>query len=199
MKSCLILFHPEFPNIFDSEAFFIKTPNIRVFLLLHRTACFGLWHPIPTRTAFSSLDLALETQPKPSVLFHADLTGTCESINYPANWEIQNWICKGLRNLGAQPRYSTSIQLDDRVFNTLLNIRIREIIKGVRTQASLVAQSVKNLPAMQETWVRFLGREDPLEKEMATHFSILAWRIPWTEAPGRLQSMGSQSQIQLSD
>ena len=53
----------------------------------------------------------------------------------------------------------------------------------------LIAQSVKNLPAMQETWVRFLGWEDPLEKEMATHSSILAWRMPWTEEPGRLQSM----------
>ena len=59
-------------------------------------------------------------------------------------------------------------------------------------RASLVAQLVKYLPAMQETHVQFLGREDPLEKEMATHFSILAWRIPWTEEPGRLQSMGSQ-------
>ena len=58
--------------------------------------------------------------------------------------------------------------------------------------ASLVAQLVKNLPAMQEIRVRFLGQEDPLEKEMATHSSILAWRIPWTEEPGRLQSMGSQ-------
>ena len=51
---------------------------------------------------------------------------------------------------------------------------------------------VKNLPAMQETWVRFLGWEDLLEKEMAIHSNILAWRIPWTEEPGRLQSMGSQ-------
>ena len=58
--------------------------------------------------------------------------------------------------------------------------------------ASLVAQMVKNPPAMQETWVRSLGWEDPLEKEMATHCSILAWRILWTEEPGRLQSMGSQ-------
>ena len=57
---------------------------------------------------------------------------------------------------------------------------------------SLVAQMVKNLPAVQETWVRFLGQEDPLEKEMATHSSILAWRIQWTEEPGRLQFMGSQ-------
>ena len=51
---------------------------------------------------------------------------------------------------------------------------------------------VKNLPAMQETWVGSLGQENPLEKEMATHSSILAWRIPWTEKPGRLQSMGLQ-------
>ena len=57
---------------------------------------------------------------------------------------------------------------------------------------SLVAQLVKNLPAMQETLVWFLGWEDPLEKETATYSSILACRIPWTEEPGRLQSMGSQ-------
>ena len=57
---------------------------------------------------------------------------------------------------------------------------------------SLVAQTVKNLPAMQETWVQSLGREDPLEKGMATFSSTLAWRIPWTEEPGGLQSMGLQ-------
>ena len=62
-----------------------------------------------------------------------------------------------------------------------------------------VAQTVKNLPAMQEIWVQFLGWKDPLEKGMATHSSILAWRIPWTEAPGGLQSLGSQSWTQLSD
>ena len=60
-------------------------------------------------------------------------------------------------------------------------------------RASLVAQTVRNLPAMQETWVQSLGRKDPLEKEMATNCSSLAWRIPWTEEPGGLQSMGSQS------
>ena len=59
-------------------------------------------------------------------------------------------------------------------------------------RASFIAQSVKNLPAVQQMWVQFLGQEDPLEKEMATHSSILAWRIPWTEEPGRLQSMGLQ-------
>ena len=58
--------------------------------------------------------------------------------------------------------------------------------------ASLVAQRLKRLPAVWETWVRSLGREDPLEKEMATHSSILAWRIPWTEEPGGLPSMWSQ-------
>ena len=58
--------------------------------------------------------------------------------------------------------------------------------------ACLVAQMVKHLPAMRETWVRSLGREDPLEKEMAIHSIILAWKIPWTEEPDRLQSMGSQ-------
>ena len=57
---------------------------------------------------------------------------------------------------------------------------------------SLVAQTVKRLPAMQETRVRFLGREDPLENQMAIHSSTLAWKIPWTEEPDRLQSMGSQ-------
>ena len=56
----------------------------------------------------------------------------------------------------------------------------------------LVAQMVKSLPAMQETQVHSLGQEDPLEKEMATHSSILAWEIPWMEEPGELQSMGSQ-------
>ena len=60
------------------------------------------------------------------------------------------------------------------------------------TRASLTAHSVKNLPAMQETQFQLLGQEDPLEKETATHSSILAWRIPWTEDPGRLQSLGSQ-------
>ena len=58
--------------------------------------------------------------------------------------------------------------------------------------ASLVAQRLKHLPPMWETWVRSLDWEDPLEKEMATHSSTLAWKIPWTEEPGRLQSMGSQ-------
>ena len=59
-------------------------------------------------------------------------------------------------------------------------------------KTSLVAQTVKRLSTMWETWVRSLGREDPLEKEMAIHSSTIAWKIPWIEEPGRLQSMGSQ-------
>ena len=61
-------------------------------------------------------------------------------------------------------------------------------LKGSKT--SPVAQMVKRLPTTRETWVRSLGWEDLVEKEMATHCSILAWKIPWTEEPGRLQSMG---------
>ena len=62
-----------------------------------------------------------------------------------------------------------------------------------------MAQTVKNLPAMWETQVQSLGRDDPLEKEMATHLSILAWEIPWTEELGGLQSMGLQSRTRLSN
>ena len=63
---------------------------------------------------------------------------------------------------------------------------------SVVLETCLGAKMVQNLPAMQETWVRFLGQEDPLEKEMANHSSILVGEIPWTEEPGGLQSMGSQ-------
>ena len=70
----------------------------------------------------------------------------------------------------------------------------------VTNRASLVAQTINNLPAIWETWIRFLGREDPLEKGMTTHLSILAWRIRWTEEPGGLHVCGvAKSQTQLSD
>ena len=64
------------------------------------------------------------------------------------------------------------------------------MFKKKTNRDSLVVQTVKSLPVMRETWVRFLGQEDPLEKEVATHSSILAWEIPWTEEPGQLQSIG---------
>jgi len=71
--------------------------------------------------------------------------------------------------------------------------------KSSLPRTSLVAQTVKHLPTMKVTWVQSLGQEDLLEKEISTHSSLLAWRIPWTEESGRLQSMGSQSQTRLSD
>ena len=71
-------------------------------------------------------------------------------------------------------------------------IQVEKAQYSARTWASLVAVMVKNLPAMWETWDRSLSWEDPLEEGMATHSSILAWRIPWTEEPDGLQSMGSQ-------
>ena len=81
-----------------------------------------------------------------------------------------------IQSLDSQTRYGPLFQF--------LNI--------LRNRASVVTQMVKNLPAMQETWVQSLGWEDPLEKGVATNCSILAWKIPWTEEPSQLQSMGSQ-------
>ena len=82
------------------------------------------------------------------------------------------------------------------VFNILIKHNRKEYEKKkyicIILGASLVAQRLKRLPGMQETWVRSLSWEDPLEKELATHSSTLAWKIPWREEPGRLQSMGSQ-------
>ena len=63
---------------------------------------------------------------------------------------------------------------------------------SIVNSTSLVAQTVKRLPTVQETWLQFLGLEDLLEEEMSTHSNILAWKMLWTEEPGRLQSMGSQ-------
>ena len=74
------------------------------------------------------------------------------------------------------------------------------MVQLITARASLVAQRVQRLPAMQETWVRFLGQEDPLEKAMATHSSTLAWKIPRTEKPGRLTVHGiAKSRTRLSD
>ena len=83
------------------------------------------------------------------------------------------------------------------VFISLVSVqswsRVTGSYRKVIVNVSQVAQTVKNVPAMQDTQVRSLGQEDPLEKEMATHSSIFAWRIPQTEEPGRLQSMESQT------
>ena len=74
----------------------------------------------------------------------------------------------------------------------MANKHMKRCLPPLIIRSSLVAQRLKRLPSMRETRVRSLGREDPLEKEMAIHSSILAWRIPWTEEPGGLQSTGSQ-------
>ena len=77
----------------------------------------------------------------------------------------------------------------------------QETVKSARLnqpRASLAPQSVKSLPAVQETQVQFLGWEDPLEKDMATHSSIVAWEIPWTEKPGRLQFHGVAKEPDMS-
>ena len=71
----------------------------------------------------------------------------------------------------------------------MLNLNL---LMGIKLDISRVAQTVKRLSTVRETWVQSLGREDLLEKEMAIHSSTIAWKIPWTEEPGRLQSMGSQ-------
>ena len=84
--------------------------------------------------------------------------------------------------------------VNPRVMNTLKKKKLvlDEVCLQEFVQVSLVAQRLKRLPAMPKTWVQSLGWEDPLEQEMATHSSILAWRIPWTEEPGGLQFTESQ-------
>ena len=89
---------------------------------------------------------------------------------------------------GHRPNYSLYLHIDE-----CKDLRIRIfIVLSFSAVVFLVAQTVKRLPATQETWVQSLGQEDPLEKGMAIHSSILAWRIPWTEEPGGLQSMRSK-------
>ena len=109
-------------------------------------------------------------------LFATPWTAVCQaSLSFPISWSCSNllplsWWC--------HPTISSSVT----PFSSYPQ----------SSAASLVTQVVKNLPAIRETRVQPLGWEDPLERGMATHSSILAWRIPWTEEPGGLQSMGSQ-------
>ena len=103
----------------------------------------------------------------------------------------------GIKNCSSQIIWKVLYRLSDEGRPTCVVAWSNVLVFYFRTHisyswASPMAQRVKHLPGMQETWVRFLGQEDPLEKEMAIHSSTLAWKIPWTEKPGRLQSMGSQ-------
>ena len=141
---------------------------------------------------------------KPASLMSPALAGRFFTTS--ATWEAPMWltisVCKYL---------SKHIELD--VFKWIVLHVIYKFLKCsiwcqenaghyeacTLLRASLVAQMVKHLPAMWETRAQPLGREDPLEKEMATHSSTLPWQIPWMKEPGRLQSMGSQSRTRLSD
>ena len=108
---------------------------------------------------------------------------------------VVNSVCKPMASANRCPQERSWLQS---LFISLNFCFIFIWTGPMGARASLVAQMVRHLPAVLETWVRFLSQEDPLEKEMATHSSTLAWRIPQTEEPGGLQSMGSQSQIQLT-
>ena len=100
---------------------------------------------------------------------------------------------QAFKNIVSHPSCLSPCQIHDLLINQIYSIQ-PNICNGLNSfLLPLVAQMVKSLPARGETWVRSLGWEDPLEKEMATHPSTLAWRIPWTEEPGRLQIMGLQT------
>ena len=101
------------------------------------------------------------------------------------------WLVTGHGITKSWTQLSTYTEKLTKLKETLTSVY--QFIKGYnKGGASLVAQMVKNLPAKQETLVQSLGPDDPLKKGMATHSSILAWKIPWTEEPGWLQAMGSQ-------
>ena len=125
---------------------------------------------------------------------------------WPKDWTcvsyilcIDRWILYQLGYLGSQidgGKVKYFIFLGSKitaVITAVMKLKDTCSLEGkFRQKSSLVAQLVKALPAMQETWIQFLDQEDPLEEEMATHSSTVACRIPWTEEPGRLQSMGLQ-------
>ena len=112
--------------------------------------------------------------------------------HYPSLYYV-NWLCEVMPRSLAIGDYTqilpTSCSLKSIMCFTVLQ---KPALNYCLFQASLVAQMVKNLPAVQDTQAQSLGWEDPLKKGMSTHSGILAWRIPWTQEPGRLQSMGSQ-------
>ena len=137
-----------------------------------------------------------------TVVYQAHLSMEFSRQQY---WSGQPFPSPGdLPNPGIKPRYPASPALVEGLLTTessgkpitfVINLKTYGHLLHVRLHldwASLMAQSVKNLPVVQETRVQSLRREAPLEKAIATHSSVLAWRIPWTEGPGGLQSTGSQ-------
>ena len=175
-------------------------------------SCLTLWDQAPLSLSishslltFMSIELVMLTISSSAALFFClqsfpasgsfPMSQLCESGDQslgasasilPKN--IQNWFPLGLIDLISLESKGPSNLLQ--YHNLKASILWCSAFRWLG--ASLVAQRLKHLPGMRETWVLSLGRENPLEKEMATHSSILPWRTPWTEEPGRLQSMGSQ-------
>ena len=122
--------------------------------------------------------------------------GTLKSLLQHHSSKASILLCSTFFIVKLSHPYMTNGKSQKPIIITLVYMYPRKVItqlyKIQLTDTSLVAQSVKSLPTMWETWVRPLGWEDSLEKAVATHSSTLAWKIPWTEKPGRLQSMGSQ-------
>ena len=137
-------------------------------LLRKRATCHPVWLPPPF--LLPSVSLRSSGHSSPSSFW-------CPQADERMLW----WIIY----LGFDWRSGASVETQS---SLCFSFATQYLLSG----ASLVAQTVKNLPAMQETWVWSLYQEDPLVKEMANHSSILAWRIPWSEEPGGLQSIGSQ-------
>ena len=111
--------------------------------------------------------------------------GLCTDSSHYLDVSSPRWLCDSLPHL-----LQIFVQISPSRWSPFWPLH--SVCTYTSQGASLVAWTVKNLPTMQETWIRFLGWGHPLEKGMATHSSILAWRIPWTEEPGGLQSMGLQ-------
>ena len=135
---------------------------------------------------------ARSLQPCPTLCHLMDCSQPGSSVCGILQARILEWVSKPSSRGSSRPRNQTPVSCIDRQILHHYH-HLGSLTPGPRPHVdSLVAWSVKNLLAMQETPVQFLGWEDPLVKEMATHSSIIAWRILWTEKPVRLQSMGLQ-------
>ena len=147
---------------------------------------YSSWNYPGQNTEVSSLSLLqgiFQTQGSNPGLLHC--SRILHQLSHKGSPTILKWVTYPFSSRSSRLRNRTRVSCIACRFST--NWAIREALR-----TSLVAQTVKRLPIMRETWVRSLGQEDSLEKEMVTHSSILAWKIPWTEERGRLHSMGSQ-------
>ena len=170
------------------KSFFLSLPlwTYRLIFLILLACISGGFY------SFSGPSQVLINNPVSQLIVELKLiSGKGEDFSFPKHCSTQ------LENVQRRDLLSTSAPFPHHALlwhspHLLWLLWILLIRKGIRVMASLVAQRLKRLPAMRETWVWSLSREDPLEKEMASHSSILAWRIPWTEEPGGLQSTGLQ-------